>query len=101
MCRVEEFDDPKQFPNIAVVRFAKEHENLRRDIKRLELDRSILDIPTLILPCNRTAADREQHARAFIGKEFIESVSRNEDIDPNMPIIGGKAWVFACPRING
>jgi hypothetical protein len=50
MCRIEEFNDPKWFPNIAVIRFAKEHENLRRDIGRLEMDRSILDIPTLILP---------------------------------------------------
>jgi hypothetical protein len=50
MCRIEEFDDPKRFPNIAVVQFAKEHKNVGRDIKRLEMDRSILDIPTLILP---------------------------------------------------
>jgi hypothetical protein len=49
-CRIEEFDDPKRFPNIAVIRFAQEHKNVRRDIRRLETDRSILDIPTLILP---------------------------------------------------
>lgn len=49
-CRIEEHDDPKRFPNIAVVRFAKEHKNVRRDIKRVEMDRSILDIPTLIVP---------------------------------------------------
>jgi hypothetical protein len=49
MCGLKEFDNPIQYPNVAVLRFAKLHDNVHSDIERLTRDRSILDLPALIL----------------------------------------------------
>jgi hypothetical protein len=49
-CSIEKYDDPKRYPNIALIRFAEAHENVHRDINRLRGDRSIIDLPTLMLP---------------------------------------------------
>ncbi len=47
---VEEFDDPDVFPNIAVIQFARQHRVLREHIDAIESQRSVVDIPELILP---------------------------------------------------
>jgi predicted RecB family nuclease len=35
----------------------------------------------------------------FAGRGFIESITRNKDMDPSTPIIAGTAWAFASPRL--
>ena len=50
MCPLADYDDPKQYPNVAVIRFAEVHEHVRRDIDRVRTDRSLLDLPALMLP---------------------------------------------------
>jgi hypothetical protein len=50
VCRLEEFDDPRWYPNIAVIRFAKTHKHVHDQIARVRLDRGIIDLPGLILP---------------------------------------------------
>lgn len=47
---LDDYDDPKHYPNIAVIRFAKTHDNVVRDIERLRRDRGILDLAALMLP---------------------------------------------------
>jgi hypothetical protein len=49
-CPLDGIDDPKRFPNVAVIRFAKTHENAVRDIERVSSDRSLIDFPALMLP---------------------------------------------------
>jgi hypothetical protein len=49
-CSIEEYDDPDRYPNVAVIRFAKAHKNLERDLARVRKDRSIIDLPALMLP---------------------------------------------------
>jgi hypothetical protein len=49
-CSLDEIDDPRRFPNIAVIRFAKVHKDVRNDIERVSKNRSIIDIPSLMLP---------------------------------------------------
>jgi hypothetical protein len=49
-CYIEEFDDPDRYPNVAVIRFAKVHDNVQRDLARVREDRSIIDLPALMLP---------------------------------------------------
>ena len=49
-CRLEDFVDAKRFPNLAVIRFAKAHDNALRDIERVCGDRSLIDLPALMLP---------------------------------------------------
>jgi hypothetical protein len=48
-CLIENYDDPNCYPNIAVIRFAKSHDNVHRDIERLKSDRSIINLPALML----------------------------------------------------
>ena len=48
-CPLDDIDDPERFPNVAVIRFAKTHEAVR-DIERVSSDRSLIDLPALMLP---------------------------------------------------
>jgi hypothetical protein len=50
MCPLDDYDDPRRFPNIAIIRFAKVHDNVRKDITRLQGDRGIIDLTALMLP---------------------------------------------------
>lgn len=49
-CSLDEIDNPERFPNIAVIRFARKHDEVRQHIDQLSHNRSILDIPALMLP---------------------------------------------------
>lgn len=49
MCLLDEIDNAQRFPNIAVIRFAKIHDDVRTHIDRVSHDRSIIDIPALML----------------------------------------------------
>ena len=49
-CPLGEYDSPELYPNIAVIRFAKKHPRCHDDIARVQNDRSIIDIPALMLP---------------------------------------------------
>ncbi len=47
--KLADYDDPKRYPNIAVIRFARRHNDVREHIKRLQQDRSIVDLPAMML----------------------------------------------------
>jgi hypothetical protein len=49
-CRLEEYDDPVRFPNIAVLHFTDDERPIRRNIDRVKSQRSVIDLPTLMLP---------------------------------------------------
>jgi hypothetical protein len=49
-CSLDEYDDPKRYPNIAVVRYAKVHQKVHKHIRRVQMDRSIVDLAALMLP---------------------------------------------------
>jgi hypothetical protein len=49
MCRLDDYDDPKRYPNIAIIRFAEAHRNVHRDIARVQGDRSIIELPAMVL----------------------------------------------------
>lgn len=49
-CPLDDVDDPQAFPNVAVIRFAKRHDKAIEDIDRVRQDRSVIDLPALILP---------------------------------------------------
>jgi hypothetical protein len=50
-CRLEDYDDPRRYPNIAVVRFTDKPAITTAGITQVEKQRrSIIDIPNLILP---------------------------------------------------
>jgi hypothetical protein len=49
-CSLDEIDNPQRFPNLAVIRFAKKHDDVGLHIERLSHNRGIVDIPALMLP---------------------------------------------------
>jgi hypothetical protein len=49
-CRLEEYDDPVRFPNIAVLHFTDDERPIRRNIDRVKSQRVVIDLPTLMLP---------------------------------------------------
>jgi hypothetical protein len=49
-CRLADYDDPVQFPNIAVLQFTDDVQPIHEHIERVKSQRSVIDLPTLILP---------------------------------------------------
>ena len=49
-CRLEEYDDPVRFPNIAVLHFTDDERPIHQNIDRVKSQRSVIDLPTLMLP---------------------------------------------------
>ena len=48
-CRLRDYDDPKRYPNIAILQFAKNMAVIRRHIRQVGQQRSIVDLPSLIV----------------------------------------------------
>lgn len=48
-CRIQDYDDPKHFPNIALLNFPGTSDNLRMKIRQLQSQRGIIDVPSLML----------------------------------------------------
>jgi hypothetical protein len=48
-CKLSDYDDPARFPNIAVIQFARTDESILEYAKRLQLQRSVIDLPALII----------------------------------------------------
>jgi len=49
-CRLDEYDDPVRFPNIAVLHFTDNVRPIHENIERVKSQRSVIDLPTLMLP---------------------------------------------------
>lgn len=49
-CLLSDYDDPKEFPNIAIVRFTEPTDTIRASIAQVKVQRSIVDLPSLMLP---------------------------------------------------
>lgn len=49
-CRLDEYDDPVRFPNIAVLQFTDDVRPIRENIARVKAQRSVIDLPALMVP---------------------------------------------------
>jgi hypothetical protein len=49
-CSLDEYDDPRRYPNIAAIRFAKSHDDVHQHIERVRTDRAIIDLAAFLLP---------------------------------------------------
>lgn len=49
-CRIADFDDPKRFPNIAVISFAESANAIVENARRLRYQRGAIDLPHLLVP---------------------------------------------------
>jgi hypothetical protein len=49
-CNLKDYDDPVRFPNIAVINFTEAFDSINQNIDRIKAQRSVVDLPSLILP---------------------------------------------------
>jgi hypothetical protein len=49
-CHINEYDEPARFPHIAFIRFTPDDHLIVEYIDKIKGQRSIVDLPTLILP---------------------------------------------------
>lgn len=49
-CQLRDYADPKWFPNVAVVSFTDTPDPVKNNIARVEMQRSVIDLPGYILP---------------------------------------------------
>jgi hypothetical protein len=50
LCNLKDYDDPAQFPNVAVIRFTTDDSLILDYVKRVQDQRAVIDLPTLMLP---------------------------------------------------
>ncbi|HEY0545787.1 MAG TPA: hypothetical protein VGC91_10455 [Pyrinomonadaceae bacterium] len=50
VCSLSDYADPARFPNIAVIEFAESFDSIDENIKRIKAQRSVVDLPSLIVP---------------------------------------------------
>jgi hypothetical protein len=49
-CRIEDYDDPVRFPNVAILHFTDDERPIQQNIDRVTSQRSVIDLPALMLP---------------------------------------------------
>jgi hypothetical protein len=49
LCRLDDYDDPARFPNIAVVQFTKDSQPIQENVDRIKWQRNVIDLPSLML----------------------------------------------------
>lgn len=97
---IDEYDDPQRFPNIAVIRFAETHDNAIRDIGRVEADRSLVDLPSLMLPWlgfvwgGADAANPLLSGQGLPSAAFVETVFAMAGFD----LTPGVSSASSCPE---
>jgi predicted RecB family nuclease len=50
-------------------------------------------------PVHLLGQKKDSGDEGFVGHGFIESVTNNKDMDPNIPIVAGTAWAFSNPEL--
>jgi hypothetical protein len=99
-CRLNDFVDAKRFPNLAVIRFAKAHDNALRDIERVCGDRSLIDLPALMLPWlgyvwgTAGAANPLSNGIGLPAAAFVETVFAMAGFD----LTPGLSSASSCPE---
>jgi hypothetical protein len=99
-CSLDEIDDPKHFPNIAVIRFAKIELDMSKSIKGVRNNRSIIDLPSLILPWlgfiwgTAGSANPLMNGNGLPSSAFVETVFAMEDIE----LTPGLSSASSCPE---
>ena len=97
---LDDYDDARRFPNLAVVRFAKVHDTVRNDIERLKKDRGILDLTAMILPwlafiwATKGASNPLLEGRGLPSSAFVETVFAMSGFE----LTPGLSSASSCPE---
>lgn len=98
--RLREFDDPEDFPNVAVVQFTKNRAAIRNSAEVAKSQRSMLDIPELIVPWLAyvwgagTQANPLLEGKGLPSAAFVEAAHALAGVD----LTPGLASESSCPE---
>ncbi len=99
-CRLQDYDDPTLFPNIAVIQFAGLSANTRDNIAKVEAQRSIMDMPGLMLPWLGFIWGAGDHGNPLLqgtglpSSAFVEAVYSIDRVD----LTPGVSAASSCPE---
>lgn len=107
-CLMSDYDDPERYPNIVVVRFTSDHERVLKSAllvggdpkRRRPAQRSIIDLPTLILPwlafiwMAGEASNPLTDGRGVPSAAFVETVHGMAGIE----LTPGLSSATSCPE---
>jgi hypothetical protein len=95
-----DYDNPALYPNVAAIRFARSHDDAIADIRRVEADRSLIDLPALMVPWLAfvwgagNAANPLVTGQGVPGASFVETVFAMAGFD----LTPGLSSVSSCPE---
>jgi hypothetical protein len=99
-CDVTRFDDPAWYPNIAVISFGVDPKSIAGAIERLKAQRSIIDLPRLMLPWLGYVWGAGQRANPLLegsglpSAAFVETVYALADVE----LTPGLSSDATCPE---
>ncbi len=100
ICSLDEIDDPKRYPNIAVVCFATAHEKVVEFVDRVRHNRTVLDLPSLMLPWlgfiwgTSGAANPLLNGTGLPSSAFVETVYAMANVE----LTPGLSSASSCPE---
>ena len=93
-------DDPSWFPNIAVLRFTRPAASLGDEVDRVKRDRSVIDLPSLILPWLGFVWGTSQYANPLLSGMGVPSGAFVEAIHAlaGVELTPGLSSSASCPE---
>jgi hypothetical protein len=95
-----DYDDPRRYPNVAAIRFARAHDDALADIARIEGDRSLLDLPALIVPWLAFAWGAGEGPNPLLAGQGVPSAAFVEAVFAmaGFELTPGLSSVSSCPE---
>jgi hypothetical protein len=99
-CQIAEYNDPVRFPNIAVLHFTDDEQPIRDNIERVKSQRSVIDLPTLMLPWLGYIWSVGQAANPLIGGHGLPSAAFVETVYgiAGIELTPGLSSASSCPE---
>jgi hypothetical protein len=99
-CRIGEYNDPVRFPNIAVLHFTDDEQPICDNIQRVKSQRSVIDLPTLMLPWLGYIWSVGQAANPLLGGQGLPSAAFVETVYgiAGIELTPGLSSASSCPE---
>jgi hypothetical protein len=100
VCELAAYDDPRRFPNVGVVRFARELGPILAMVEKIKVQRSIVDLPSLMLPWLGYIWGAGQLANPLLAGQGLPSAAFVETVYAmaGVELTPGLASAGSCPE---
>jgi hypothetical protein len=99
-CSLADYDNPERFPNIAVLHFTSDSQPINTNIEQIKRQRSIIDIPSLILHWLSYVWATGQSGNPLLGGHGLPSAAFIETVYgiAGIELTPGLSSVASCPE---